>query len=79
WNDTAVPVAGVLVPGLFAAQVVRTPDAVAVVQAGLSVSYSELEVRADRLARFLRVQGVGAESVVGLCLPRGVETLVGIL
>ncbi|MFM9718699.1 condensation domain-containing protein, partial [Streptomyces galilaeus] len=39
WNDTAVPVADVSVLGLFGAQVVRMPDAVAVVQAGVRVSY----------------------------------------
>ncbi|MFD9036613.1 amino acid adenylation domain-containing protein, partial [Streptomyces sp. NPDC059567] len=79
WNDTAADLGSVLVPGLFAAQVVRTPDAVAVVGGGESVSYAELDARANRLAGYLVGQGVGAESVVGLCLPRGVDAVVAVL
>ncbi|MDX2683636.1 non-ribosomal peptide synthetase, partial [Streptomyces soliscabiei] len=81
WNDTGVPVVASTVLGLFEEQVVRSPGAVAVVQGDVSVSFADLEVRANRLAHYLRAQGVGvgAESVVGLCLPRGVETLAGML
>ncbi|GAA4896952.1 hypothetical protein GCM10023237_14320 [Streptomyces coeruleoprunus] len=79
WNDTARDGLSVLVPELFAGQVVRSPEAVAVVCDGERVSYAELEARANRIAGYLAGQGVGAESVVGLCLPRGVEMIAAIL
>ncbi|MEE1838569.1 AMP-binding protein, partial [Streptomyces sp. JV190] len=62
WNETVARVPDVLVPEVFAARVVESPGAVAVVFEGVEVSYAELDARANRLARLLIGRGVGAES-----------------
>ncbi|WP_344516021.1 amino acid adenylation domain-containing protein, partial [Dactylosporangium maewongense] len=79
WNDTAVDVPAATLPGLFAAQVARTPDATALVFEGESLSYAELDGRANRVARFLIDRGVVADSVVGVSLPRGFDLVVALL
>src|SRR5262245_23816375 len=79
WNDTAHPIAPVTLPELFAAQAGRTPDAIAVVFGDARLSYGELDARANQLAHHLRSLGVGPEVVVGLCVERSLELLVGLL
>ncbi|AGZ43002.1 non-ribosomal peptide synthetase [Actinoplanes friuliensis] len=67
-------------PELVAAQVVATPDAVAVVGPdGTELTYRELDERTDRLARVLTAAGAGPETVVALALPRSVELVTAIL
>ncbi|MGW8768383.1 amino acid adenylation domain-containing protein [Streptomyces sp. NPDC055815] len=80
WNgDADEPVAARTAAELFEAQAARTPDAVAVAAGETEVSYAELDAQANRLAHHLRTYGVGPESVVALCLPRGVTAIAAIL
>ncbi|MDE3219630.1 MAG: amino acid adenylation domain-containing protein, partial [Nitrospirota bacterium] len=80
WNRTKVPVpvsAGI--HALIEAQVERTPDAIAVICEDESLSYQELNRRANRVARALQKLGVYAGLPVGLCVERSVEGIVGLL
>ncbi|HEY6930728.1 MAG TPA: condensation domain-containing protein, partial [Thermoanaerobaculia bacterium] len=80
WNQTDVsyPPEATL-PHLFEKQVERTPHAEAVVFGEESLTYEQLNDRANRLASYLRRRGVGSEVLVGLCLERSLEMLVGLL
>ncbi|MDT5082959.1 MAG: hypothetical protein QOJ61_2, partial [Mycobacterium sp.] len=73
------PAAGVSIPVLFAAQVARTPEAVAISCGGRSMTYRELEETANRLAHLLAAQGVGAGQCVALLLERSAQAVIAIL
>jgi amino acid adenylation domain-containing protein len=80
WNDTAVEYPrDQCVHQRFEQQVERTPDAVAVVFQDQQFTYRELNRRSNQLAHCLRSLGVGPETLVGLCLERSVDLVVGIL
>jgi len=80
WNRTAVPREPELcLEDLVRRQAARTPDAVAVVAGDQRLRYAELVGRAERLAGYLRARGAGPESVVGVCLDRSVDLVVGLL
>jgi amino acid adenylation domain-containing protein len=80
WNDTAAAYASdKCLHDLFAAQAKRTPDAVAVIDEARHLSYGELDRRANQLAHQLRSLGVGPEVIVGLCVERSLDMVVGLL
>jgi amino acid adenylation domain-containing protein len=80
WNRTDAPYpADACIHDLFQAQAARTPDAPAVVCEAESLTYGELNARANRIAHHLRSLGVGPEARVGVCLRRGTEMVAALL
>ncbi|MEH2230338.1 MAG: non-ribosomal peptide synthase/polyketide synthase [Nostoc sp.] len=80
WNDTRVDYPqNKCIHQLFEEQVERTPDAVAVVFEGEQLTYAQLNSRANQLAHYLRSLGVGANELVGICVERSLEMVVGLL
>ncbi|WP_157251540.1 non-ribosomal peptide synthetase/type I polyketide synthase [Nonomuraea typhae] len=79
WEGEAAEVPGGCVHELVEAQADRTPDAVAVTFEDVSLTYRELDERANRLARRLRAAGTGPETLVGVALERSATMLVGLL
>ena len=64
---------------LFHQHAEKTPHAVAVVAGEASLTYQELNARANRLAHYLLGNGVGPDVIVGICTKRGLDMIVGIL
>ncbi|MEU7022181.1 amino acid adenylation domain-containing protein [Streptomyces sp. NPDC046203] len=79
WNATARPVPESTVVELFEAQAARTPGATALILEDESLSYAELDARANRLARLLVEHGAGPERVVALAMPRCLDTFVAMV
>lgn len=64
---------------LFEEQVARTPDAVSLMYQSTTLTYRELNLRANQLAHYLQRFGVGPETLVGLCVERSPEMIIGML
>ena len=80
WNDTSAEYCREsCIQELFEAQVERTPEAVAVVFEESQLTYRELNRRSNQVAHHLQALGVGRQSLVGICLERGVEMMIGLL
>ncbi|POM23361.1 Dimodular nonribosomal peptide synthase [Actinomadura rubteroloni] len=67
------------IPAAFAARAAARPDAPAVTFEGVTLTYGEVEARANRLAHLLAARGVGPEQFVALALPRSADLVVAIL
>ncbi|MEV5013905.1 non-ribosomal peptide synthase/polyketide synthase [Streptomyces sp. NPDC053780] len=79
WNDTVREVPAATLPGLLAARAARTPDHEAVVFEGTSLTYAELDARAERLAAALAARGAGPERFVAVAVPRSAELVVALV
>src|SRR5689334_176843 len=80
WNDTQQSFPhGLCVPQLVALQSAERPDAPAVVMGHQTLSYQELNRRANRLAHYLRALGVEPDTLVAVCLERSTDLVVALL
>jgi amino acid adenylation domain-containing protein len=73
------PASDIPVHRLFEEQAEKTPDAVAVMCGGQSITYADLNRRANQLARFLVKRGVKADKLVGISLPRSIDMVAALL
>ncbi|MFG3513205.1 amino acid adenylation domain-containing protein [Streptomyces bobili] len=78
WNDTAVPLPHETLPAAFEAQVARTPDRTALVFEGRTLSYAELNTRANRLAHWLIERGAARGQRVAIRIPRSFDLVVAV-
>src|SRR5262249_17349929 len=80
WNDTEVEcLAEKCVHELFEEQVRKNPESTAVVCEGTSLSYGELNRRANQLAHYLRGLGLKPNSRIAICMERSLEIIEGLL
>jgi aspartate racemase len=80
WNDTKTDYPrDKYIHHLFEEQVERTPDATALVCEDQQMTYRELNLRANQLAHYLQAQGVGPDVMVGICVERSFEMVIGML
>ncbi|MDM9379457.1 amino acid adenylation domain-containing protein [Chlorogloeopsis sp. ULAP01] len=80
WNNTQVEYPqDQCIHQLFESQVEQTPDAVAVVFENQQLTYRELNAKANQLAHYLQTLGVKPEVLVGICVERSLDMVIGIL
>jgi amino acid adenylation domain-containing protein/non-ribosomal peptide synthase protein (TIGR01720 family) len=80
WNDTVAPYpAGCCLHDLVTAQAARSPGAIALVHEDRTLTYGDLDRRTNQLAHHLRGMGAGPDVVVGLCVERSFEMVIGLL
>ena len=80
WNDTSIEFPkGKTLHALFAEQVKRTPDAIAVVDDNEQITYAELNRRANKLGNYLRKAGIAPDVCAGVLLERNINLIVALL
>ncbi|MFE5105766.1 amino acid adenylation domain-containing protein, partial [Streptomyces sp. NPDC056659] len=79
WTGRATPVPDASLAALFTEQAVRTPDAVALTQAGRGYTYAEVDALTNRFAHRLGSLGVGPETVVAVLMERSVDLVLSLL
>ncbi|MCU7244372.1 MAG: amino acid adenylation domain-containing protein [Microcystis aeruginosa WS75] len=79
WNDTEVHYPDDCIHQLFEEQVKRSPDAIAIIAENEQLTYRQLNEKANQLGHYLGKKGVKQESLVGICLERTTEMVIGLL
>jgi amino acid adenylation domain-containing protein len=79
WNESTADHPSKTMHQLFEECVDESPDAIALVHGEQRLTYSELNSSANRVARHLRAAGIGPDRLVGICMHRRVEMIIGVL